>query len=276
MAMAEDHEIFTLVDDLEAYEGEGVNFYSWLGLESTATEKEINRAYRKLSLELHPDKNPDAESKERFALLGAITRILRNPDMRERYNFFLKNGVPRWRGTGYYYNRYRPGLVTVIIGLLALASFLHYVIMWIDYFQEKKRIRHYIKESREIAWGKKMKKQLTKKSVRVNDLTFIVEGDNVYLKNDNGGPYPILDEEKVVQPKITNVMIFVLPRWFYKNIKKQFSNKNPNINGTLVNSGSEKDGFSSDDERSEVGDNLRNKTRRRRGGNKKQNSKLKS
>lgn len=26
------------------------------------------------------------------------------------YDFFYKNGVPRWRGTGYYYSRFRPGL----------------------------------------------------------------------------------------------------------------------------------------------------------------------
>jgi hypothetical protein len=61
--------------------------------------------------------------------LGAISTILRNPVTRERYDFFLKNGVPKWRGTGYYYKRYRPGLGTVLMGLLALVSFLHYIIM---------------------------------------------------------------------------------------------------------------------------------------------------
>lgn len=30
-------------------------------------------------------------------------------DMRS-YDFFYKNGVPKWRGTGYYYSRFRPGL----------------------------------------------------------------------------------------------------------------------------------------------------------------------
>src|ERR1043165_7781561 len=219
---------------------------------------------------LSPDKNPDANSKERFARLGAITAILRNPEMRERYNFFLKNGVPRWRGTGYYYDRYRPGLGTVLIGLLALGSLLHYMIMWVNYFQEKKRIRFYINESREIAWGKKMKKQQTRKRVNVNDLVFIVEGDYVAFLTDDG-EY-VLDEEKIVQPKITDVMIFVLPGWFYKNIKRQFSKKkSSNINDSLANSGHEKENFSSDDERSEVGDNLKNKTRRRKGGNKRQN-----
>lgn len=28
----------------------------------------------------------------------------------KRYDFFYKNGVPKWRGTGYYYSRFRPGL----------------------------------------------------------------------------------------------------------------------------------------------------------------------
>ena len=27
-----------------------------------------------------------------------------------RYDFFYKNGVPKWRGTGYYYSRFRPGI----------------------------------------------------------------------------------------------------------------------------------------------------------------------
>lgn len=268
----EDHEIFTLVDDLEASEGNDVNFYSWLGLEPTATEEDINRAYRKLSLAVHPDKNPDAKSKEKFARLGRIKTILRNPEERKRYDFFLKNGVPKWRGTGYYYSRYRPGLGTVLIGLLVLISFLHYIILWINYFQEKNRIRYYIKESREIAWGKRMKKQQTKKRVFVNDLSFMVEGDHVFFLADDGGEY-VLDEETVVRPKITDVIVFVLPGWVYNNIKKQFSVKKTN---SLVNSEYEKEGFSSDDDRNEVVDNLRNKTRRRRGGNKRQNSKLKS
>ncbi|CAJ0767125.1 3651_t:CDS:10, partial [Entrophospora sp. SA101] len=57
-----------------------------------------------------PDKNPDRDTKEKFSRLSSIGAILRNSESRERYNFFLKNGVPKWRGTGYYYSRHRPGL----------------------------------------------------------------------------------------------------------------------------------------------------------------------
>ncbi|CAJ0649797.1 3377_t:CDS:10 [Entrophospora sp. SA101] len=166
---SKDHEIFDLVDDLENAEGEDVTFYSWLGVKPTASEKEINKAYRKLSLTLHPDKNPDRDSKEKFSRLGLIGAILRNSESRERYNFFLKNGVPKWRGTGYYYNRHRPGL-----------------------------------ESREIAWGKRMKKQNTRKKIFVNEKNFIVDYDNVFLLTKDGKQF-IMDENEIEKPRILNI-----------------------------------------------------------------------
>ncbi|CAJ0634373.1 7356_t:CDS:2 [Entrophospora sp. SA101] len=154
---------------LENAEGEDVTFYSWLGVKPTASEKEINKAYRKLSLTLHPDKNPDRDSKEKFSRLGLIGAILRNSESRERYNFFLKNGVPKWRGTGYYYNRHRPGL-----------------------------------ESREIAWGKRMKKQNTRKKIFVNEKNFIVDYDNVFLLTKDGKQF-IMDENEIEKPRILNI-----------------------------------------------------------------------
>lgn len=46
----EDHEIFDLVGEIEASEGKGTNFYSWLDVPSTATTAEIAKAYRKKSM----------------------------------------------------------------------------------------------------------------------------------------------------------------------------------------------------------------------------------
>lgn len=54
---------------------------------------------------------------DRFARLGVIAAILRNGEKRKRYDFFYKNGVPKWRGTGYYYERFRPGLGVRLIPL---------------------------------------------------------------------------------------------------------------------------------------------------------------
>ncbi len=95
-----DHEVFDLVAALEATEGEsspcadpwltagkGTSFYSFLGVEPSATNPQITKAYRKRSLELHPDKNPGvANIQERFARLGVVAGILRDSTKRERYN----------------------------------------------------------------------------------------------------------------------------------------------------------------------------------------------
>ncbi|KAG8920625.1 hypothetical protein FRC02_000793, partial [Tulasnella sp. 418] len=43
----EDYEIFDLVSAIEAAEGKGTTFYSWLEVSPTATSSEIGKAYRK-------------------------------------------------------------------------------------------------------------------------------------------------------------------------------------------------------------------------------------
>ncbi|CAG8442805.1 1830_t:CDS:2 [Diversispora eburnea] len=254
-----DHEIFDLVDQLTMNEGEEATFYSLLGIEPSATEKEIGRAYRKLSLALHPDKNPDEDSKEKFALLGSITAILRNSENRERYNFFLKNGVPKWRGTGWYYSRYRPGLTGVLTGLFVLCSFLHYLVMWVNFFQEKKRVRFFMNQARENAWGKRMKKQYTRKKVSVQDKQFIVDGDQVAFLTDEGEF--VLSEDEVAKPGLGDLFPVLVYKKVLNKILIGLKKKSLKEKET---SHDDKEPFSSDDERSEAGDNPKSRVRRRK------------
>ncbi|KAF0484142.1 DnaJ-domain-containing protein [Gigaspora margarita] len=255
-----DHEIFDLVDQLTGLEGEDTTFYSILEVEPTATEKEISRAYRKLSLLHHPDKNPDEHSRQLFTLLGSITTILRNSETRDRYNFFLRNGVPKWRGTGWYYNRYRPGLTGVIVGLLILSSFLHYIVMWVNFYQEKKRVKYFIQEAREIAWGKRMKKQDTRKKVRVNEKQFIVDSDNVMFLTDEGEEF-VLSEDEVTKPSFGKLF----PVLIYKCVlEKLVTTVSPKKEQVIEGSGDYQEPFSSDDERSETGDKPKSQTRKRK------------
>ena len=63
------------------------NLYSLLGIEKTATNAEIKKAYRRLVFVYHPDKNktdPDAGSK--FANITRAYKILSNPDSRRIYD----------------------------------------------------------------------------------------------------------------------------------------------------------------------------------------------
>lgn len=188
----EDHEIFDLVSAVEAAEGKGTTFYSWLEVSPSASMAEIGRAYRKKSMLLHPDKNPGVKGiQERFARLGVVAAILRNQEGRERYDFFYKNGVPRWRGTGYYYSRFRPGLGTVLAFLVVLSTGLHYVVQRMNYKRDLARIEYILSQAKLAAWGPKMIPTGSQRKVKVN----------------LGGP-PRLDEDgNVMQGKTIEMVV---------------------------------------------------------------------
>jgi DnaJ family protein C protein 7 len=58
-----------------------------LGLTKTATDSEIKKAYRKLALQLHPDKNPDDEKAEaRFKEVGEAYAILSDPQKKSIFD----------------------------------------------------------------------------------------------------------------------------------------------------------------------------------------------
>src|SRR6202050_3612722 len=60
------------------------DYYKTLGVVSTATDKEITRAYRKLAKQYHPDANPGSE--ERFKEISAAYDVLGDPDKRKEYD----------------------------------------------------------------------------------------------------------------------------------------------------------------------------------------------
>lgn len=63
------------------------NYYDILGVESSATEAEIKRAFRKRAGELHPDKNPDDPTAEsRFKELNEAYQVLSDPAKRAGYD----------------------------------------------------------------------------------------------------------------------------------------------------------------------------------------------
>ncbi|KAK9817417.1 hypothetical protein WJX74_007740 [Apatococcus lobatus] len=65
----------------------GKNLYEVLGLENTASQNEIKKAYHKLALQLHPDKNKDDENaSERFQSLQQVYSILADEEKRKIYD----------------------------------------------------------------------------------------------------------------------------------------------------------------------------------------------
>ncbi|KAI4300746.1 hypothetical protein L6164_034086 [Bauhinia variegata] len=63
------------------------SLYEVLGVERTASQQEIKKAYHKLALRLHPDKNPgDEEAKEKFQQLQKVISILGDEEKRALYD----------------------------------------------------------------------------------------------------------------------------------------------------------------------------------------------
>ncbi|XP_058209593.1 chaperone protein dnaJ 6-like [Rhododendron vialii] len=63
------------------------SLYEVLGVEKTASQQEIKKAYHKLALRLHPDKNPgDEEAKEKFQQLQKVVSILGDEEKRALYD----------------------------------------------------------------------------------------------------------------------------------------------------------------------------------------------
>jgi molecular chaperone DnaJ len=65
------------------------DYYEVLGIARTATGEEVKRAYRKLAVKFHPDKNPDdPEAEEKFKELGEAYDVLMDPEKRSAYDRF--------------------------------------------------------------------------------------------------------------------------------------------------------------------------------------------
>ncbi|WP_218080424.1 DnaJ C-terminal domain-containing protein [Anthocerotibacter panamensis] len=65
------------------------DYYSTLGVSTTANEQEIKSAYRKLARQLHPDLNPgDKKAEERFKEVNEAYEILSDPDKRKQYDLY--------------------------------------------------------------------------------------------------------------------------------------------------------------------------------------------
>ncbi|WP_448628059.1 DnaJ C-terminal domain-containing protein [Geodermatophilus sp. URMC 64] len=62
------------------------DYYRVLGVEASASDKEITRAYRRLARELHPDTNPDAGDGERFREVTSAYEVLHDPARRREYD----------------------------------------------------------------------------------------------------------------------------------------------------------------------------------------------
>ncbi len=81
------------------------DYYNVLGVSRDVTAEDLKKAYRRLALQFHPDKNPDShEAEEKFKELSEAYQVLSDPDKRRAYDQFGQVGAEAGFGGGF-----RPG-----------------------------------------------------------------------------------------------------------------------------------------------------------------------
>jgi DnaJ family protein C protein 1 len=103
-----------------------------------ADTNEIRKAYRKLSLMWHPDKNSEPNAENMFRRIVGIYDILRDEEKRKRYNEILEFGLPDWKQPIYYYRRVRKfNFIEILVTISVVIVIGHYFVMWAQYFEQK-------------------------------------------------------------------------------------------------------------------------------------------
>ena len=70
----------------------GKDYYKILGIQSGANEDEIKKAYRKMALKYHPDKNKDPNAEEKFKEIAEAYDVLSDPKKRAVYDQYGEEG----------------------------------------------------------------------------------------------------------------------------------------------------------------------------------------
>lgn len=229
---ASDYEIFKLNDKVKEDFGKDATFYSWLNLPKgpKSSYEEINQAYRKLSKKMHPDRFAGKSSKlrkqaeEKFQRFSLVGNILRDRALKKRYDYFLDKGFPKWKGTGYYYSKFRPGIALTIGLLFIIASALQFVALKINRKQDYKRVKGLREEIKRQAWGgssippadgldRKISNQISGKE-------FIVKADGkvYYVDTDEKGYQSLfeVDESDInVSFSYKESILFKVPAFFW-------------------------------------------------------------
>lgn len=77
------------------------DYYEILGVNRSASEEEVRKAFRKLAFQYHPDRNHDPEAEERFKEINEAYEVLSDAEKRASYDRYGALGAQGFRGRGF-------------------------------------------------------------------------------------------------------------------------------------------------------------------------------
>lgn len=89
-----------------AAEEEEADYYKLLGVERTATDRQIKKAFRKLALKYHPDKNKKPGAEEKFKQIAQAYEVLSDSEKRKQYDSFGSSAFKGGDGAGPHFQEF--------------------------------------------------------------------------------------------------------------------------------------------------------------------------
>ncbi|XP_044495005.1 chaperone protein dnaJ 50 isoform X2 [Mangifera indica] len=205
--------------------------YDLLGVSQNANASEIKKAYYKLSLKYHPDKNPDPESRKLFVKIANAYEILKDEATREQYDYAIEHPEEVFYNTARYYHAYyghKTDPRAVLVGLLLILSGFQYLNQWTRYNQAvamvkktpayRNRLRALeLERSGGITNKKKSNKQMDKKME--DDLS--KELDLQIKGAEKPSIWQLIGVRFVLLPYTIGKLLFWSGHWYWRyNVKK--------------------------------------------------------
>lgn len=82
------------------------DYYEVLGITKEATDTDIKKSYKRLALQLHPDKNQAPGSVEAFKSVGNAVAVLTDPEKRKAYDLYGSDGRNYVRSSGHQHHHH--------------------------------------------------------------------------------------------------------------------------------------------------------------------------
>ncbi|KAK9845260.1 hypothetical protein WJX81_001560 [Elliptochloris bilobata] len=120
--------------------------YDVLGVKQSATMSEVKRAYRTLSLAVHPDKNTSPDAKGKFQRLAQAYEVLSDARLRRAYDYALEHPDELVYNRMRYYNAHaykywQTDARAVVFGIIVLVSGVQYANQHLVYQSAMSRVR---------------------------------------------------------------------------------------------------------------------------------------